>query len=94
VTREQGEWEWDEAKDVENQRNHGLSFTALERVDLSDALIERDWRDYGEDRFRLMAWLDHRLCVVIFTPRGARMRAISFRMADARERRHYEETPT
>ena len=52
----------------------GLHFT---RVD--------DRRDYGEPRFVTVGWLDARLVVFVWTPRGAARRIISMRHCHERE---------
>jgi uncharacterized DUF497 family protein len=80
--------EWDEAKDAENRRKHGLSLSDAARLDWSGGTIFEDKRqDYGESRWTLTAALDGRLHVCAFTLRGGRHRIISLRKANLRERK-------
>ncbi len=90
VTRVHGAWEWDETKNAANRQDHKLDFTALDGFDLSTASIREDRRaDYGERRYQAMGPIDGRLCVVVFTTRGDRFRAMSLRYANRRERDDY-----
>jgi uncharacterized DUF497 family protein len=52
--------------------------------------VEGDRRDYGEPRFITIGFLDDRMLVVAWTPRGANRRIISMRKANDREKRLYE----
>jgi uncharacterized protein len=80
--------EWDEAKDAENRRKHGLSLADAARLDWEAAVAEPDLRrDFGETRWRVRAPLEGRLHVCIFTLRNGRRRIISLRKANLRERR-------
>jgi len=59
--------------------------------DLSSARIDPDLRrDYGEERFKATGMIDGRLFIVIFTSRGERLRLISLRKANEREKRAWE----
>jgi len=54
-------------------------------------LIEEDTRfAYGERRFYALGEVDGRVHAVIFTRRGTAIRLISFRKANDREIRRYE----
>jgi uncharacterized DUF497 family protein len=82
--------EWDEAKDAENRRKHGLALANAARLDWTAGEIEQDLRrDYGEPRWRVRAPLEGRLHVCVFTLRNGRRRIISLRKANLRERRRY-----
>lgn len=84
------EIEFDPAKDEENIRKHGMSLTRAKDVEIDKAQVKKDNRkDYGEDRFIAVGPLDGRLCVLIFTLRDAKVRAISLRRANAREQRRF-----
>lgn len=49
-------------------------------------LIRRDDRkSYGEERYQVFGCIDERLFVIVFTYRGADIRIISARKANARE---------
>jgi uncharacterized DUF497 family protein len=51
-------------------------------------LLERGL-DYEEDRFITVGWLEARLVVVVWTPRGEVRRIISMRKANDREKALY-----
>jgi uncharacterized DUF497 family protein len=84
--------EWDEAKDADNRRKHGLSLAEAARLEWGRGTIfEDERRDYGEPRWTLTAPLEGRLHVCAFTLRAGRRRIISLRKANLRERRKYAE---
>ncbi len=83
--------EWDEAKRQWSLRERGLDFADVARLDWDRAVIIPDTRrDYGEPREVAMACLNGRLMIVAYTVRGDRLRVISFRKANSRERRVYD----
>ncbi len=51
--------------------------------------VEDDRRDYGEDRFITVGFLDETMVVLVWTPRAAAYRVISMRKANERERKLY-----
>ncbi len=51
--------------------------------------VEDDRRDYGEDRFITVGFLDVSMVVVVWTPRKVGARIISMRKANDREQRLY-----
>ena len=51
--------------------------------------IEGDRRDYGEDRFITVGFLDGAMVVMVWTSRGGAHRIISMRKANERERTPY-----
>lgn len=56
------------------------------------AVVREDRRqDYGEERFILLGMVQERLLAVSYTMRGERVRIISARFAEPRERRRYHE---
>jgi uncharacterized DUF497 family protein len=84
------EIEFDSAKDVENLRKHGVSLARAEEFDLGSGPVECDRRrDYGEDRFNAVGLLDGVLYSLVFTMRMHRLRAISLRIANRKERKSY-----
>ena len=84
-------FEWDEAKRQAALATRGLDFAAMERFDWPTAVIREDTRrDYGEVRLRAMGLIDGRLHEAVFTPRGGRVRIISLRKANERERRLWD----
>ena len=51
--------------------------------------VEDDRRDYGEDRFITVGFLDGTMVVLVWTPRSEAYRIISMRKANERERALY-----
>ena len=51
--------------------------------------VEDDRRDYGEDRFITIGFLDGAMVILVWTPRGGAYRIISMRKANERERAVY-----
>ena len=83
-------WDWDEQKRQTTLLLRGLDFTLVRDFDLSAAQIDPDdRRDYGEARFKATGMIGGRLFVLIFTPRGERLRLISLRKANDREKREW-----
>ena len=86
------QFEWDEAKNRQNIRKHGIDFA--DAVDLFNhpMMTLLDDRDaYGEDRWIAIGWLQMLVGVVIYTERqGDVIRIISARKATQREIRRYE----
>jgi uncharacterized protein len=90
---EDEDFEWDDAKAAQNLANHGVSFEAAQLAfDDPFAVVREDRRqDYGEDRYILLGMVQDRLLAVSHAQRGARVRIISARLAEPRERRRYHE---
>ena len=87
------EFEWDDDKAVQNFAAHGVSFEAG-RLAFDDVFaVEREDRRerYDEQRFLLLGMVQDRLLAVAYTMRGKRVRIISARYAEPRERRRYHE---
>ena len=51
-------------------------------------------KTYPESRFVALGFLENRLHVLCFTPTVGGIRVISFRKANRREEKEYEQTPT
>jgi uncharacterized DUF497 family protein len=88
-------FEWDQAKAVENQRKHGVSFDeATEAFGDPLALNMPDPNHAArEERFLVLGLSQSgRLLVVSYAERGVRTRLISARLASRSERQRYEET--
>ena len=84
--------EWDERKREETLREHGLDFGSVAQADLDAALtVEDDRADYGKTRSVSLVPIRDRLCVVAWCVRGDRLRVISLRKANDRERKRYDE---
>jgi uncharacterized DUF497 family protein len=87
------DFEWDDAKAAANVAEHGITFNiACEVFDDLFAVSQIDDRqDYGEDRFSIIGMVERRLLFVAYTLREHRIRIISARGAEPRERRQYHE---
>ena len=86
-------FEWDNAKAAHNLASHGISFETA-RLAFKDvfAVVREDRRqNYGENRFIMLGMVEERLLAVAYTMRGERVRIISARLAEPRERRRYHE---
>jgi uncharacterized protein len=85
------ELEWDEDKRQLTLRERGLDFADFELFEADSILTTVDGRkDYGEPRFNSTGILDGILCTVCWTPRNGKVRVISMRKINARERETYE----
>jgi uncharacterized DUF497 family protein len=83
---------FDLGKNERNIAERGLSFERIGELDWLTAIaVEDTRRDYGERRIRVMALLDERLHVAVVTVRGEALHVISFRKANAREVKAYDE---
>ena len=85
------EYEWDEAKRLANLKKHGVDFAEVDAFDWIAAQYRTDDGGYAEERFKALGLFRGRVHVVIFTFRGPKTRIISFRKAEKREIRRYEE---
>lgn len=83
-------YEWDEAKREANLAKHRVDFAAIENFDWLGSIVVPDGRrDYGEVRLRAYGRLSGVPSVIVFTQRGAVIRIISLRRANARERKRH-----
>jgi len=90
---ENDDFEWDDAKAAQNFSRHGVTFEVA-RLAFDDpfAVAREDRRQqYGEERYLLLGMVQDRLLAVAYALRGARVRIISARLAEPRERRRYHE---
>ena len=84
--------EWDEGKNRENFRKHGLRFEDAEIVLEGDTVSFHDDRfDYREDRYVTVGNLFGRVVVIVHTLRGEKLRVISMRKGSKREAKEYQE---
>ncbi|MBI3823324.1 MAG: BrnT family toxin [Planctomycetes bacterium] len=90
------DFEWDSTKAKRNLAKHGVSFdeaATVFRDKLAAIFPDPDHSD-DEQREIIVGNSDrNRLLVVSFTERGDRVRIISARKANKRERQDYEENP-
>jgi uncharacterized protein len=87
------QFEWDEAKNLENIRRHEIDFADVSEMFDSPMLIEPDVRfDYSEDRWFGIGFLGNGIAVIIWTERqGDVIRVISVRRANRYEQQRFEQ---
>jgi len=86
-------FEWDEQKNKESIRKHGLDFADAWEIFEAPMLTAPDTReDYGEDRWVSIGFLRNSVVVITYTEReGEVIRLISLRKALKHERTRFEE---
>jgi uncharacterized DUF497 family protein len=83
--------EFDAAKRAGTIEQRGLDMArAGEVFDGASLTVEDDRMDYGETRYITVGFLDERMVVLVWTPRGDVHRIISMRKANDREKAIYE----
>lgn len=87
------QFEWDDAKNLENIRKHQIDFVDVPEMFDGPMLIELDDRfDYNEDRWFGIGFLGNGVAVVVWTERqGDVIRIISARRANRYERKRFEQ---
>ena len=81
------ELEFDQDKRHKTLLERGLDFARASEVFEGIHFTGQDSRvNYEEDRFITVGWLDARLVVLVWTPRGEVRRIISMRKANDREK--------
>ena len=82
--------EFDPTKRADTLSARGLDMARAGEMFAGATLtVEDDRRDYGEDRFITIGFLDGAMVVLVWTPRGGAHRVISMRKANERERALY-----
>ena len=82
--------EFDAAKRAATLQARGLDMARAGEVFAGTTLtVEDDRRDYGEDRFITIGFLDGAMVVLVWTLREDAQRIISMRKANERERTLY-----
>ncbi len=83
---------YDPNKNQSNIKKHGLDFERVSDLDWDKAWIYEDERnEYKEQRYIAYSTLDRRLHFVCFTETEDGIRVISFRKANDREVKRYEQ---
>ena len=83
---------YDPIKNYRNIQDRNLSFDKVVDFDFENAFYEVDKRiDYGELRMRAIGLLENRLHILVFTETVDGIRVISFRKANSREKKIYEQ---
>ena len=87
------QFEWDEAKNLENIRKHEIDFADVPPMFDGEMLIELDDRfDYGEDRWFGIGFLGSGIAVIVWTERRKNViRVISARRANRHEQKRFEQ---
>lgn len=87
------QFEWDEAKNLENIRKHEIDFADVPEMFEGPMLTDLDDRfDYGEDRWFGIGFLGNGVAVVVWTERQDDViRIISARRANRYERQRLEQ---
>jgi hypothetical protein len=87
------QFEWNEAKNLENIRKHEIDFADVPAMFDGEMLIELDDRfDYGEDRWFGIGFLGFGIAVVVWTERQKDViRIISARRANRHEQKRFEQ---
>lgn len=86
-------FEWDEVKNRANVEKHGVSFELAKRIFHGPVLSWIDDRnDYPETRYHSIGQIDGLVVLaVVHADRSGRIRIISARTANRRERKRYDE---
>jgi uncharacterized DUF497 family protein len=83
---------FDPTKNDKNVAERGLSFQLVADLEWETAIAVEDTRkDYGERRLRVFGLIGARLHVAVITMRGDAMHVISFRKANRKEVKRYEQ---
>lgn len=83
---------FDSAKDARNIEERGLSFERVAEFDFDSAVfVEETRRDYGERRWRALGLVGDRVHALVFVETESGIRVISFRKANEREVKSYEQ---
>ena len=88
---ENASFEWDDNKDAENFRKHGIRFkTAAKVFQDENKLIRYDEEHLSEERYDILGKVGKVLFVVCVFKSETRIRIISARIATKAEERRYE----
>jgi len=83
---------FDPTKNDKNLTEPGLSFERVADLDWDTAIAVEDTRkDHGEKRLRILAPLDGRLHIAVITMRDDATHVISFRKANRKAVKRYEQ---
>ena len=95
VISRDGNFEWDEDKNILNKENHGFYFEEILAVFDDQFFLEaydRDKSTLDETRWKGIASFEQRICFFIsYIERNNRTRILSARLAEPHEREYYNE---
>lgn len=86
-------FEWDAEKAAANLKKHGISFEEAESVFADSFGLEELDEEHSQEETRwVLIGLSSslRVLVTVYTERGSKIRLISSRKADAKERKAYQ----
>lgn len=84
-------YEYDELKRLINKQKHAIDFMIAVRFEWESAqVVDDDRKNYGESREVATGFIGERIYVMVFVRRNERIRIISLRKANERERKNYE----
>jgi len=84
------DFEWDENKNLTNIEKHGIDFNDAKIIFSNPLIVKEDKRDeYNETRWIAIGLLRAFVVIVVYTNRETKIRIISIRLANKREREVY-----
>jgi len=89
------EFEWDKGNIDKSYQKHGITPNEAEEIFLDEnLLLQKDWKhSQKEERFIVIGkTIKKKLLLAVFTIRNYKIRIISVRVVDNKERRQYEKT--
>ncbi|SCX26680.1 hypothetical protein DSM25558_4043 [Agrobacterium sp. DSM 25558] len=84
-------FEFDPAKSASNKDKHGIDFVQAKLLWLDDFGLTIMAKQVDEERVALIAELEGKLWLAVYTLRQGRIRIISVRRARPNERHYYED---
>ncbi len=85
------EFEWDDAKRRSTIRKHGIDFEDAKLIFDGGPVLHAPSSQKGEERWIAVGSLEGLIISVIYTFRDGKIRLITARRANRREREHYDE---
>lgn len=82
-------FEWDDEKNRENIRKHGVSFEAVYHFDFDEAWQFEDEDETDEERTIAVGFIGNKVFYLVYTMRFPNVRVISLRRATRQEVRDY-----
>lgn len=81
---------FDPAKHASTLKERGIDFRDAAKVFAGETLTKEDTRRaYGETRYQTFGFLDGRMVMIVWTPRGNARHVISMRKCNDREQKAY-----
>ncbi|MBU2515575.1 BrnT family toxin [bacterium] len=84
-------FEWDECKNKENIKNHGIDFNDAIEIFSAPRFEHLNTRfDYDEPRYITIGFCNNRIILVAYSERNDKIRLISARKANAKEKKSFQ----